>query len=65
LTRQFSGSAFADAKQLLDLVPAFVRDGDVAVLFVNYKIACELRGFAGRDIELFAFSSLGMIRLTL
>ena len=42
-----------------DLLPALVGDGDVAMLFVDHKVAGELRGFAGSDFKLFALLELG------
>ena len=49
----------ADAEQLLDLQPAFVGDRNIAVLFIDHKIAGELRGLAGSHFQLFALFELG------
>jgi hypothetical protein len=45
----------ADAEQVLDFRPAFVGDRDVAMFFIDYKVAGELCRFARSDLQLFAF----------
>ncbi len=49
----------ADAEQLFDLLPAFVGDRDVLVLFVDHEVAGVDLGFAGRHGDLFALLELG------
>ena len=49
----------ADAEQLLNLRPAFVGDRDVAMLFVDHKVAGELRRLARSNFQLFALFQLG------
>ncbi len=49
----------ADAEQFFDFLPAFVGDGDVAVLLVDRKVAGQLRRLAGGDIKFFALFKLG------
>ena len=49
----------ADAQQLLDLFPAFIGHRDIAVLFVDHKIAGKHLGLAGSGVDLFAFFQLG------
>ena len=48
-----------DAEEALDFFPSFVRNRDVAMLFVNHEIAGEYLRLAGSSILFFAFCELG------
>ena len=48
-----------DAEEALDFFPPFVRNRDVAMLFVNHEIAGEYLRLAGSSILFFAFCELG------
>src|SRR5579864_4542027 len=49
----------ANAQQLLDLLPAFVGDGNVLVLLIHHKVAGVNLRLARRNIDLFPFLQLG------
>src|SRR5215469_7607631 len=49
----------ANAEQSLNFFPAVIGDGDVAVLFINYKITREYLGLARSGVLLLAFFELG------
>ena len=49
----------ANAQQLLDLLPAFVGDGNVLVLLIHHKVAGVNLRLARRNIDLFPFFQLG------
>jgi hypothetical protein len=44
----------ADSQKLFDFVPAFIGNGNVAMLLIDHKIAGKLRGLTGCNLQLFA-----------